>query len=54
LLHSAERRIGLIEAVTFFNVQNGWAVLKVKATGYRVFVALLAQLPLFALRDGYF
>jgi hypothetical protein len=26
---------GLIERVTFFNEENGWAVLKVKAKGHR-------------------
>ena len=31
----AESLSGLIERVTFFNEENGWAVLKVKAKGHR-------------------
>jgi exodeoxyribonuclease V alpha subunit len=36
---------GLIERVTFFNEENGWAVLKVKAKGHRDLVALVGSLP---------
>jgi exodeoxyribonuclease V alpha subunit len=35
---------GLIERVTFFNEANGWAVLKVKATGHRDLVAVVGSL----------
>jgi exodeoxyribonuclease V alpha subunit len=35
---------GLIERVTFFNEENGWAVLKVKATGHRDLVAVVGSL----------
>ena len=36
---------GLIERVTFFNEENGWAVLKVKARGHRDPVTVLGSLP---------
>jgi exodeoxyribonuclease V alpha subunit len=36
---------GLIERVTFFNEENGWAVLKVKAKGHRDQVTVLGSLP---------
>ena len=36
---------GLIERVTFFNEENGWAVLKVKAKGHRDLVAVVGSLP---------
>ena len=35
---------GLIERVTFFNEENGWAVLKVKAKGHRELVAVVGSL----------
>ena len=35
---------GLIERVTFFNEENGWAVLKVKAKGHRDLVAVVGSL----------
>ena len=36
---------GLIERVTFFNEENGFAVLKVKAKGQRAEVTLVGTLP---------
>jgi hypothetical protein len=36
---------GLIERVTFFNEENGWAVLKVKAKGHRDLVAVVGSVP---------
>jgi exodeoxyribonuclease V alpha subunit len=36
---------GLIERVTFFNEENGFAVLKVKATGHRDEVTVVGSLP---------
>jgi hypothetical protein len=36
---------GLIERVTFFNDENGWAVLKVKTKGRRDLVTLVGSLP---------
>ena len=36
---------GLIERVTFFNEENGWAVLKVKAKGHRDLVTVVGSLP---------
>jgi exodeoxyribonuclease V alpha subunit len=36
---------GLIERVTFFNEENGCAVLKVKAKGHRDLVAVVGSLP---------
>ena len=41
----AESLSGLIERVTFFNEENGWAVLKVKAKGHRDHVTVLGSLP---------
>jgi exodeoxyribonuclease V alpha subunit len=41
----AESLSGLIERVTFFNEENGWAVLKVKAKGHRDQVTVLGSLP---------
>jgi exodeoxyribonuclease V alpha subunit len=41
----AESLSGLIERVTFFNEENGWAVLKVKAKGHRDLVTLVGSLP---------
>src|ERR1022692_2770043 len=41
----AESLSGLIERVTFFNEENGWAVLKVKAKGHRDQVTILGSLP---------
>lgn len=41
----AESLSGLIERVTFFNEENGWAVLKVKAKGHRDLVAVVGSLP---------
>ena len=36
---------GLVERVTFFNDENGFAVVKVKAKGHRDFVAVVGTLP---------
>jgi exodeoxyribonuclease V alpha subunit len=41
----AESLSGLIERVTFFNEENGWAMLKVKAKGHRDQVPILGSLP---------
>src|ERR1019366_3998852 len=41
----AESLSGLIERVTFFNEENGWAVLKVKDKGHRDQVTVLGSLP---------
>jgi exodeoxyribonuclease V alpha subunit len=41
----AESLSGLIERVTFFNEENGFAVLKVKAKGHRDQVTILGSLP---------
>ena len=41
----AESLSGLIERVTFFNEENGWAVLKVKAKGHRDNVTVVGSLP---------
>jgi exodeoxyribonuclease V alpha subunit len=41
----AESLSGLIERVTFFNEENGWAVLKVKAKGHRDLVSVVGSLP---------
>ncbi|MGC9944469.1 MAG: ATP-dependent RecD-like DNA helicase [Verrucomicrobiota bacterium] len=41
----AESLSGLIERVTFFNEENGWAVLKVKARGHRDLVTVVGSLP---------
>jgi exodeoxyribonuclease V alpha subunit len=41
----AESLSGLIERVTFFNEDSGWAVLKVKAKGHRDLVAVVGSLP---------
>ncbi|HEU0039455.1 MAG TPA: helix-hairpin-helix domain-containing protein, partial [Verrucomicrobiae bacterium] len=41
----AESLSGLIESVTFFNEENGFAVLKVKATGHRDQVTVIGSLP---------
>jgi len=41
----AESLSGLIERVTFFNEENGWAVLKVKAKGHRDPVTVIGSLP---------
>ena len=41
----AESLSGLIERVTFFNEENGWAVLKVKAKGHRDHVTVIGSLP---------
>ena len=41
----AESLSGLIERVTFFNEENGWAVLKVKAKGLRDLVTVVGSLP---------
>jgi len=35
----------LIERVTFFNEENGWAVLKVKAKGQLDLVTIVGALP---------
>jgi exodeoxyribonuclease V alpha subunit len=41
----AESLSGLIERVTFFNEENGFAVLKVKAKGHRDLVTVVGSLP---------
>src|SRR5436190_18032049 len=41
----AESLSGLIERVTFFNEENGFAVLKVKAKGHRDQVTVIGSLP---------
>ena len=41
----AESLSGLIERVTFFNEENGYAVLKVKAKGHRDHVTVVGSLP---------
>ena len=41
----AESLSGLIERVTFFNEENGYAVLKVKAKGQRDLVTVVGSLP---------
>jgi exodeoxyribonuclease V alpha subunit len=41
----ADSLSGLIERVTFFNEENGWAVLKVKAKGHRDQVTVVGSLP---------
>jgi exodeoxyribonuclease V alpha subunit len=41
----AESLSGLIERVTFFNEENGWVVLKVKAKGHRDLVSVVGSLP---------
>ena len=41
----AESLSGLIERVTFFNEENGFAVLKVKAKGHRDHVTVIGSLP---------
>ena len=41
----ADSLSGLIERVTFFNEENGWSVLKVKAKGHRYLVAVVGSLP---------
>jgi exodeoxyribonuclease V alpha subunit len=41
----AESLSGLIERVTFFNEENGFAVLKVKAKGHRDHVTVIGALP---------
>jgi exodeoxyribonuclease V alpha subunit len=43
--HFAESLSGLIERVTFFNEENGFAVLKVKAKGHRDQVTVIGSLP---------
>jgi exodeoxyribonuclease V alpha subunit len=41
----AESLAGLIERVTFFNEENGFAILKVKARGHRDLIAVVGSLP---------
>ena len=41
----AESLSGLIERVTFFNEENGFGVLKVKAKGHRDLVTVVGSLP---------
>ena len=43
--HQPESLSGLIERVTFFNEENGFAVLKVKARGHRDQVTVIGSLP---------
>jgi exodeoxyribonuclease V alpha subunit len=40
-----ESLTGLIERVTFFNEENGFAILKVKAKGHRDLIAVVGSLP---------
>ena len=40
----AESLSGLLERVTFFNEENGWAVLRVKAKGHRDLVSVVGSL----------
>lgn len=40
-----ESLAGLVERVTFFNEENGFAVLKIKARGQRDFVSVVGHLP---------
>ena len=40
-----ESLFGLIERVTFFNEDNGYGVLKVKAKGHRDLVTVVGSLP---------
>jgi exodeoxyribonuclease V alpha subunit len=42
---AVESLSGLVERVTFFNEENGFAVVKVKAKGQRDFVAVVGTLP---------
>jgi exodeoxyribonuclease V alpha subunit len=42
---SPESLTGLIERVTFFNAENGFAVMKVKARGHRELVTVVGALP---------
>ena len=42
---AAETFAGLIERVTFFNEENGFAVLKVKAKGHRDLVPVVGSVP---------
>src|SRR5687767_4674238 len=42
---AVESLSGLIERVTFFNEENGFAVVKVKARGQRDFVTVVGALP---------
>src|SRR5688572_677991 len=42
---AVESLSGLIERVTFFNEENGFAVVKVKAKGHRDFVTVVGTLP---------
>ena len=41
----AESLSGLVERVTFFNEENGFAVLKVKVKGHREPVTIVGSLP---------
>ena len=36
---------GLIERVTFFNEENGWAIIRIKAKGHRDLVTVVGSLP---------
>src|SRR5688572_17376027 len=42
---AVESLSGLVERVTFFNEENGFAVVKVKAKGHRDFVTVVGALP---------
>jgi len=42
---NVESLSGLIERVTFFNEENGFGVLKVKAKGHRDLVTVVGSLP---------
>jgi hypothetical protein len=45
---------GLIERVTFFNDENGWAVLKVKAKGHRDLVSVVGSLASVSAGEWFF
>jgi exodeoxyribonuclease V alpha subunit len=42
---NVETLTGLIERVTYFNEENGYAVIKIKAKGYRDLVTVVGSLP---------
>jgi hypothetical protein len=49
----AESLSGLIERATFFNEENGFALLKAKAKGHRDQVAVIGSLPSVSAVSGY-
>ncbi len=36
---------GLIERVTYFNEETGWAIIRIKAKGHRDLVTVVGSLP---------